>query len=161
MRTEKLGKPCWDVAQVAKVVTNIAKMDRERSHYFLASHSPITNIIDERRNVSLDEEGLYRAIYDPSRAETLAVIWGEPGAGKSHLIHWLKLRTEHALAEGELKDVMPVLVQRRSGNLKDALQQLGRTIAGGIRTVHGPCEASSRQDLGYNRAGGARERDRN
>jgi hypothetical protein len=117
-------KACWTPERVATVVTTIAKMDASRSHYFLASHSPITGILDERLQRPLDEESLFKAVFDRSRAETLAVIWGEPGSGKSHLIHWLKLRTEYALKHGELDTMLPVLVQRRSGNLKDALQQL-------------------------------------
>lgn len=115
---------CWAADKVATVVTNVAKMDAARSHYFLASHSPISGILDERRQVPYDEQQLFAAVFDESRAHCLAVIWGEPGAGKSHLIHWLKLRTEYAVANGELRGLVPVLIQRRSGSLKDALQQL-------------------------------------
>jgi len=60
----------------------------------------------------------------PTHGEVLAVVHGDPGTGKSHLIHWLKLRSEDALKRQELKDLVPVLIQRRSGSLKDALEQM-------------------------------------
>src|ERR1041384_4154867 len=100
-----LGQPCWQVDRLATVVTTIAKMDLERSHYFLASHTPIRNIVDERSKASLNEEDLFRSVMDRGRSETLAVVYGDPGTGKSHLIHWLKLRCEHALATKELSNV--------------------------------------------------------
>jgi hypothetical protein len=61
-------KACWTPERVATVVTTIAKMDASRSHYFLASHSPITGILDERLQRPLDEESLFKAVFDRSRA---------------------------------------------------------------------------------------------
>jgi len=122
--TRHLGQPCWRIDRLASVVTTIAKMDSERSHVFLASHSPIRDIRDERNKASLNEQELFDAIVDPSRAEALAILCGEPGSGKSHLVHWLKLRCDYAVRVGDLKKVTTVLIQRRKGNLKDALDQM-------------------------------------
>jgi hypothetical protein len=124
MHPNKLGLPCWAPERIKDVVTGIAKMDAARSHYFLASHSPIAGAYDEKSKRQLDEAGLFQSIFDGTRSESVAVVWGEPGCGKSHLIHWLKLRADYAISVGELKQVRPVLIQRRTGSLKDALTQL-------------------------------------
>lgn len=124
MHSAKLGLPCWDSERLKDVVTGIAKMDAARSHFFLASHSPIAGIYDEKSKSYLDEAGLFQSLFDGTRSESVAVVWGEPGCGKSHLIHWLKLRADHAISVGELKQLRPVLIQRRTGSLKDALTQL-------------------------------------
>lgn len=124
MHPAKLGLPCWAPERIKDVVTGIAKMDAARSHYFLASHSPIAGIFDEKSKRQLDEASLFRSLFDGTRSESVAVVWGEPGCGKSHLIHWLKLRADHAISVGELEQVRPVLIQRRTGSLRDALTQL-------------------------------------
>ena len=124
MHPAKLGQPCWAPERIKDVVTGIAKMDTARSHYFIASHTPIAGIFDEKSKRQLDEAGLFQSLFDGTRSESVAVVWGEPGCGKSHLIHWLKLRADHAISVGELQQVRPVLIQRRTGSLKDALTQL-------------------------------------
>src|ERR1700728_913019 len=121
---EQLGKPCWRPEGVTKAISIIAQMDPSRSHYFLASHAPIRGIADERAKQHLDEEGIFRTIFDPSRNHLLAVVHGDPGTGKSHLIHWLKLRTDAEIQGGRLAKVVPVLIERRTGSLKDALDQM-------------------------------------
>lgn len=128
MTAQKLGDPCWDVDRIADVITNIAKMDASRAHDFLASHSPIRGIRDERKGSELTEEDLFRQLSSDKRHETLAVIYGEPGTGKSHLVHWLKLRFEHGVQTGEVSGLVSVLIQRRTGSLKDALDQIVRQL---------------------------------
>ncbi|WP_437310798.1 hypothetical protein [Sorangium sp. So ce388] len=120
----RLGVPCWDGKRVEDVITNIAKMDASRAHHFLATHSPIRGIVDERRSVELTEEELFQQITADGRKETLVAIYGEPGTGKSHLIHWLKLRLEQALRGADLVELTPLIIQRRTGSLKDALDQM-------------------------------------
>lgn len=120
----KLGEPCWKPERVAEVITNVAKMDTGRVHDFLATHAPVLQIKDERVNGEMSEESLHQSLWDGTRSHSLAVVFGDPGTGKSHLIHWLKLRCDQALASGELKNICPVLVQRRTGSLKDALSQM-------------------------------------
>ena len=87
MATQVLGKPCWDPLRIPDVITTIAKMGREQAHHFLASHSPISGIVAERNAEVLTEEDLFKRVFDPTHKEMLAVVWGDPGTGKSHLIH--------------------------------------------------------------------------
>jgi hypothetical protein len=72
----------------------------------------------------LDEETFFGELMRRTHGEVLALIHGDPGSGKSHLIHWLKLRCEDALRRNELANIVPVLIQRRTGSLKDALEQM-------------------------------------
>ncbi|MHC2088760.1 hypothetical protein [Methylobacterium sp. CM6244] len=56
----------------------------------------------------------------------MVLVQGGPGTGKSHLVNWLKLRFDAAATTNEagLGTALPVLVQRRSGSLRDALEQV-------------------------------------
>ena len=70
-----------------------------------------------------------------SRRETLVVLKGDPGTGKSQLINWLKLSFDAAIAQGDRSSIgdrtlRSVLIRRRSGSLKDALQQLVDQLPG-------------------------------
>ena len=42
----------------------------------------------------------------------------------SHLINWLKIKYDNEIENNDLKNVLPVLIKRRNGSLKDALDQL-------------------------------------
>ena len=124
MPTSKFGQPCWKRDVVGEVITSIAKVDASQSHYFLASHTPIEHARDDRTEQGLTEEQIFQMFLKGTPREVLALVHGNPGTGKSHLIHWLKLRCESALKKGELKKLVPVLIQRRTGSLKDALEQM-------------------------------------
>lgn len=124
VRPQALGRPCWDLDAVARAVPRIAQLDESRAHYFLASHTPIRGLRDDRTGALLEEEDLFRAVTSSAFGDVLALVHGDPGTGKSHLIHWLNLRLRHALETREVDGVVPVLVQRRSGSLRDALDQL-------------------------------------
>lgn len=119
----RLGQPCWQSAAVARAVTVVANVSRDSSHYFLATHAPFTRVRDEINRSTLDEHEVLRRISDPANGQVLAVVHGEPGTGKSHLIRWLHLQYELE-RDGRLAGVVPVLVQRRSGSLRDALEQI-------------------------------------
>lgn len=123
MPTTKLGLPCWDKENVEQAIRPIARTDEEGVDYFLASHSPVGNIRHDRTGEEFNEESLFRALFS-SKSEVLALVHGDPGTGKSHLIHWLKLRTEDELRQRKIKNVKAVLIQRRTGSLKDALEQM-------------------------------------
>jgi hypothetical protein len=124
MTTTKLGLPCWDKRNVPKAISSTAQMDVRQIDYFLASHAPIRHIRHDDTLEVLTEETFFEAIMKPTYGEVLALVHGDPGTGKSHLIHWLKLRCEDALRREEIKDFVPILIQRRSGTLKDALEQM-------------------------------------
>ena len=124
----ELGEPCWNRENVEKAISHIAQVDATRMHYFLASHSPIKFITDARLDRDLTEEEFFQSLFFNPAHEQLGLVKGEPGTGKSHLIGWLKLRCQSALENSELKDILPVIIQRRSGSLKDALDQLIRQL---------------------------------
>lgn len=124
MAATKLGQPCWEVGNLAKVVSAVAQLDAEYVYYFLATHAPIKHIHHDETQELLNEEQFFQELMKPNRGEVLAVIHGDPGTGKSHLIHWLKLRCEDGLSKQEISNLAPVLIQRRSGSLKDALEQM-------------------------------------
>src|SRR5437763_8764068 len=116
---------CWNPDHLPKAISLQAKVDRKQSHYFLACHSPVERIRDERLKQELSEEDLYQRIMGRrTQRDLLGLVHGEAGTGKSHLIHWLKLRCEYDLEAGNRKDIVPVLIRRRTGSLKDALEQL-------------------------------------
>ena len=115
---------CWERENVGKAISIKAKIDDKQTHYFLACHSPMTHIQDEKSKRKIAEEELYKNLTTSSQRDKQVVIYGDPGTGKSHLVHWLKLRFDYGKETGELKSVVPVLIERRSGSLKDALTQL-------------------------------------
>jgi hypothetical protein len=120
------GDPCWSVDYVESKLSPVAQVGSESIDWFLATHSPIT-CQDSRGPVS--ELALFNELFAAKKNETLVVVKGEPGAGKSQLINWLKLKFDDAIAgDAKPEDVSTslktVLIRRRSGSLKDALQQL-------------------------------------
>lgn len=123
MPTTKLGLPCWHKENVEQAIRPIARTDEEGVDYFLASHSPVDNIRHDETGEEFNEATLFQTLFS-SKSEVLALVHGDPGAGKSHLIHWLKLRTEDALRQRKIKNIKAVLIQRRTGSLKDALEQM-------------------------------------
>lgn len=132
MKPQKLGRPCWDKSNIPRAISSVAQVDVTQIDYFLASHSPIEGIINDNTGEVYSEESFFEQLLNPTHGEVLALIHGDPGTGKSHLIHWLKLRCDDALTQGELKSIVPVLVQRRSGSLKDALQQIVQQLPRGF-----------------------------
>lgn len=123
-RPTTLGQPCWTADAVGRSITSVARLDKNLTHYFLATHAPVARIRDETRRVLVAEHDVFARLLDPSRSDVLMIVHGEPGTGKSHLIRWLHLRCQYEQAEGRLETLMPVLVQRRTGSLKDALEQI-------------------------------------
>lgn len=120
------GDCCWDQAYAEKMLSPIAQVAAEEADWFLATHSPITCNDDVG---PVKQEDLLGSLLSSSRLETLVVMKGEPGTGKSQLINWLKLGFDAAIARGARsaiggRTLRSVLVRRRSGSLKDALQQL-------------------------------------
>lgn len=121
------GDPCWTRANVESQLSAIAQVSDAKTAWFLATHSPVR--CRATNGDLLVEAELFDKLYQSASPAQLAVIKGPPGAGKSQLINWLRLRFEDALSRGEprhekSKRLRTVLIRRRSGSLKDALEQL-------------------------------------
>jgi hypothetical protein len=116
---------CWKPENVNRALTNTANLAQSDNHYFLASHAPFRRIRNDRTKNDVTENEFFDALFRSSHRNVQAIIHGEPGSGKSHLIHWLKLRCEDEIETGgDLSDLRCVLIERRNGSLKDALQQM-------------------------------------
>jgi hypothetical protein len=119
-----LGFPCWTDESVAGTIRPIAQVDPGRASWFLACHAPILHLRETRTDSAMTEQDAYLKLSDAIDQEVQVFVKGEPGTGKSHFINWLKLRYDNAVSNGEIAHALPVLIQRRSGSLKDALDQL-------------------------------------
>jgi hypothetical protein len=120
---ERLGQPCWSAEAAERAISNIARMSLELEPYFLSTHAPNDRLRDQR-GASVTEDDLYERLFTRGRRNIFAVVRGDPGTGKSHLIRWLHYRCTRDIDGGRLPSVLPVLVQRRTGSLKDALTQV-------------------------------------
>ena len=139
--TDEMNIPiCWERGNVGKAISIKAKIDEKQTHYFLACHSPMTHIQDEKSKRKITEEELYRNLTTSSQRDKQIVIYGEPGTGKSHLVHWLKLRFDYGHEQAELENVVPVIIERRSGSLKDALAQLIEQLGEGFQKYLDPVQ---------------------
>lgn len=122
----KPGDICWDPAYATRMLSPISQVGADATDWFFATHSPITC---KDSSGPVEQQDLFEELFAASKPETLVIVKGEPGAGKSQLINWLKLRFDDALVHGEHAGVgerrlRSVLIRRRSGSLKDALEQL-------------------------------------
>jgi len=121
------GAPCWTLASVERNLSPTAQLSSARTDWFLATHSPIK--CRSTSGESYTDSVLFDRLFQSAAHEQLIVIKGPPGAGKSQLINWLRLRFEDALRQDESRPsatstLRTVLIRRRSGSLKDALEQL-------------------------------------
>jgi hypothetical protein len=134
-------RACWSSTQVGRAIQNTADLSREGRHYFLASHAPIDGIVDERTKETIGEAKYFDLVFRSAHRNVQAIVYGEPGTGKSHLIHWLKLRCDELLSvEGDLRDITCILIERRNGSFKDALEQiveqLGSSFSSYLEKIH-------------------------
>jgi hypothetical protein len=128
VQPERYGLPCWSENALREGIANLAQLDKTRSHYFLAAHTPIENLIDlKSADNSCDEQHVFEGLNRPGE-EIVCLIHGDPGVGKSHLIHWLKLRFDTAIKNDEcassLNNLETILVRRGDGTLRSALEQI-------------------------------------
>lgn len=121
---KKLGQPCWTDNTLEATVRTVAAMGDESVHRFLATHSPMSHIRLGDTGETVSDGQVFERIARLSARENVVLVHGAPGTGKSHLINWVKLQYDHALQADTLSKVIPVLVRRRTGSLKDALEQL-------------------------------------
>ena len=121
---QALGQPCWTDANLEATIRTVAAMGTESAPRFLATHAPISHVRVGDTDRTLTDAKVFDSIARLSARENVVLVHGAPGTGKSHLINWVKLRYDHAIASGKMTAVLPVLVRRRTGSLKDALEQL-------------------------------------
>ena len=119
---DNFGSPCWETDRPDQFLQSVARVDAAYSSSFLACHSPFLRMVS--RNGNRSETDVFDWLFKRTSPETLVVVTGEPGSGKSHFINWLKLRLDDALARGEKQKTKSVMIKRRSGSLRDALEQL-------------------------------------
>lgn len=120
------GDICWRPEYVAQMLSPVSLVGSDATSWFLSTHSPVT-CHDAIGPVS--QADIFKDLFGASKPETLCFVKGDTGAGKSQLINWLKLRFDDALQHGEpagvgQRKLRSVLIRRRSGSLKDALEQL-------------------------------------
>lgn len=137
----RLMQSCWTAERVGRAIQNTANLSTADNHYFLASHTPIRRIVDERTKQEVTDAQYFDLVFRSAHRNVQAIVFGEPGSGKSHLIHWLKLRCDDAVRTSEdLQDMRCVLIERRNGSLKDALaqivEQLGEQFSQYIQKIH-------------------------
>ena len=78
---------CWKHENVAIALANTANLQQSETHYFLASHAPFRRIHNDRTKQDVTEGDVFEAVFHSGYRNVQAIIHGEPGSGKSHLIH--------------------------------------------------------------------------
>ncbi|WP_437723737.1 hypothetical protein [Sorangium sp. So ce861] len=107
---------CWSGSEIDTFVRTTA-LEGDKA-VFLGVHLPITGFECVAGQLpEPTEEALFQALYH-CRAHVLALVEGEPGSGKSHLIQWLRYRWP-----GGGNDHV-VVVPRSDGSLLGALERL-------------------------------------
>lgn len=122
------GEACWTFDRAESLISTTAQVDIARADAFLACHSPLEDL--RTSTGEINEAQAFSELIKGRASERLAVVKGEPGSGKSHFINWLRLRFDDAITRGEIRNFMTVMVKRRSGSLRDALEQLVEQLPG-------------------------------
>lgn len=139
-----LATSCWREDGAQAVLRTEALSARDG--IFLATHTPIRDFsVGGSESASIaeaSEDGVLDALADRNRRHAFAVVRGEPGSGKSHLIQWLKY--EWPLADG--RDIV-LLLQRASASLEGSLRVLRTELASSA-----PAYASVIGDFGTRQA---------
>ena len=122
---KQLGQPCWKRDQAEKCINIVAQVGKDKESLFLATHTPIMRIKDDKRDKQVTEEEVFQSIFS-QKGEIRGVVRGASGTGKSHLIRWISLRAKYAARrkEKELNQFKIVMVQRDTGSIKAALKQI-------------------------------------
>ena len=127
--------PCWTAAGALAVLRTEALSNNGAT--FLATHTAMEGFtvrglasagVRERT-----EKGLLDALSAPECRHAFAVVQGEPGSGKSHLIRWLAEMWPAG------RDI-PVLLRRAEASLEGSLRGLREAIPPQYREVVGEIE---------------------
>ncbi|WP_437840064.1 hypothetical protein [Sorangium sp. So ce1153] len=107
---------CWSDSEIDTFVRTTA-LEGDKA-IFLGVHLPITGFECVAGQLpEPTEEALFQALHQ-RRTHVLALVEGEPGSGKSHLIQWLRYRWP------EQGNDHVVIVPRSDGSLLGALERL-------------------------------------
>ena len=117
---------CWDKQPLSKIINKEAvSIDRA---VFLATHTPfvtITYLRSPRQIKGASETQLLKELLQRNSNDehTFVVMQGIQGAGKSHLIRWLKERYVTESQENHNNDVV-LLIERANSSLRQTLSQI-------------------------------------
>jgi hypothetical protein len=115
--TEFKHRTCWTQERADAVLRSVALGSAEAE--FLAVHQPFRGFhisSTTGQNIDPSDEALLANLSDPQQRYAFCVVEGEPGAGKSHLIRWLKVKWRG--------DDLVMLIERADGSLTGTLRQL-------------------------------------
>lgn len=108
---------CWDPARALDVLNTEAEAVDDATFQFVHTERRLL-IRSGASGVEWDASRLLKEILNPNYRHILAVVTGESGSGKSHLIHWLSLQIPS-------KDEWTVVVVPRSGiTLRGVIERL-------------------------------------
>jgi len=114
------GYICWKVEPLYRRLNTQA--DFADDDVFLATHTefPLARLDTTTRQPSgtMEPRDFVEAFLDPKRASAYAVVQGDSGAGKSHLIHWLKLRIPAT------RNRVVLSIPRSGTNLRSVLERI-------------------------------------
>src|SRR4051794_31005029 len=85
----RFGDPCWTPDAADRALSSIARMSPALEPYFVATHAPMHRLHDDKRGGKLAEDKLFERLFHSERGNVFAILHGDPGTGKSHLIRWL------------------------------------------------------------------------
>ncbi len=135
-------RACWTADNARSVLRTEALSNT--GEVFLATHTPVKSLDVAGTEASTvlqhNEHGLLNSLSDPGRAHAFAVVQGEPGSGKSHLIRWLSARWP------EGRDV-PVLLARADASLEGSLRGLRDAIPQKYRDAVGTIDVRQQATL--------------
>ena len=135
-------RACWTTADARSVLRTEALSNA--GEVFLATHTPVDSFdvtgSEAATVLQHTEQGLLDSLADPARTHAFAVVQGEPGSGKSHLIRWLSARWP------EGRDV-PVLLARADASLEGSLRGLRDAIPPEYRDAIGTIDVRQQATL--------------
>ncbi len=128
-------RACWDLEAALYVLQTEALTNTGAA--FLATHTPVEGFtVEGNMSASVlehNEKGLLDALSDQKVRHAFAVVQGEPGSGKSHLIRWM------AESWPRGRDI-PVLLRRAEASLEGSLRGLREAIPLQYKEIVGTIE---------------------
>jgi hypothetical protein len=99
--------------------------------YFMATHMPFSNLEvitggNESGNTKLmtEEEVYQNLIYNPENIHRMIIVRGNNGAGKSHLVRWLRARYNNDSAKYNPENEKIIFLRRLNNTIRGAISQI-------------------------------------